>query len=98
MKKLVFAILCAAPIALALPHPSHAQAVKGMTVDQYMLMLERADAFCSYYAEGKPLPSAGQGLRIPTGGGLAYVFAPLEVQALMKHCRTLMELMQKARQ
>ena len=98
MKKLVFAILCAAAIALALPHPSHAQAVKGMTLDQYLLMQERVDAFCSYYADGKPFPSAGQGLRLPTGGGLYYVFSQTEVQALIKHCRTLMALMAKARQ
>ena len=102
MRRLVFAILCAAAIALTLPHPSHAQAVKGMTLDQYMLMQERVDAFCSFYADqvagNKPWPSASAGVRIPTGGGLAYVFSPTEVQALIKHCRNLMELMRKAKQ
>jgi len=66
MKRLVFAILSAAAIALALPHPSHAQAVKGMTLDQYMLMQERVDAFCSFYADqvagNKPWPSASAGV------------------------------------
>ena len=98
MKQLMLALLCAAATALALPHPAHAQAVKGMTLDQYMLMQERVDAFCSYYADGKPFPSAGAGLRIPTGGGLYYVYSQTEVQALIKHCRILMQLMQKARQ
>src|SRR5262245_60647265 len=104
MKRVVFAILCAAAIALALPRPTHAQAVTGMTLDQYLLMQERVDAFCSYFADGKSFPSAGQGLRIPTGAipdpghRLEYVYSQTEVQALIKHCRNLMELMRKARQ
>jgi hypothetical protein len=104
MKKLVFAILFAAAVALALPQPSDAQGVKGMTLDQYLLMQERVDAFCNYFADGKPFPSAGQGLRIPTGAipdpghRLEYVYSQTEAQALIKHCRNLMELMRKARQ
>src|SRR5262249_4759308 len=102
MKKLVFAILFAA-VALALPQSSDAQGVTGMTLDQYLLMQERVDAFCSYFADGKPFPPAGQGLRIATGGqnakgSLYYVFSQSEVQALIKHCRTLMALMAKAKQ
>jgi len=101
MKKLALAILFAVLVALALPRSSHAQAVKGMTLDQYMLMQERVDAFCSFYADqvagNKPWPSASAGVRIPTGGGLAYVFSPTEVQALIKHCRSVMELMRKAK-
>jgi hypothetical protein len=100
MKRLLFALLCASS-ALAVPRPSQAQAT-GMTLDQYMVMQERVDAFCSFYADqvagSKPWPAAGAGLRIPTVGNLAYVYSATEVQALMKHCKNLMELMKKAHQ
>ena len=104
MTKLVFVILFAVAVTLTLPQPSGAQGVKGMTLDQYLLMQERVDAFCSYFASGQPFPSAGQGLRIAAGGqnakgtSLYYVFSQSEVQALIKHCRNLMELMRKAKQ
>ena len=108
MKRLMLALLCAVVTALALPHPAYAQAVTGMTLDQYMLMQERVDAFCNFYIDqvngNKPWPAASAGVRIPTGGAsskgttLYYVFSPTEVQALMKHCRNLIQLMQKAKQ
>ncbi len=112
MKKLLFVLLFAAAVALALPHPSHAQAVTGMTLDQYMLMQERVDAFCNFFADrtkeigpenatetlsGRPI-SIPTGLKGPNGMGLQYVFSPTESTALVKHCRNLMELMRKARQ
>jgi hypothetical protein len=103
MKRLLFALLCAST-ALAVPHSSHAQAVKGMTLDQYLLMQERVDAFCSFYADqvagAKPWPSYSAGVRIRAvpGTTLDYVYSPTEVQALMKHCRNLIRLMQQVRQ
>lgn len=112
MKKLVFALLSAAVVALALPHPSQAQAVTGMTLDQYMLMQERADAFCNFFADktkeiglenatevlSNRKVSIPTGLTGPNGMGLQYVFSPIESTALVKHCRNLVELMRKARQ
>jgi hypothetical protein len=104
MKRLVLALLCAAVTAFALPHPAHAQAVTGMTLDQYMLMQERVDAFCNFYVDqvngSKPWPSAGAGVRIRAvpGTTLEYVYSQTEVQALIKHCRNLIQLMQKAKQ
>ena len=104
MKRLLFALLCAATAALAAPRPSHAQAVTGMTLDQYLLMQERVDAFCSFYADqvngGKPWPTASASIQIPTypGSSLRYVYSPTEVQALMRHCKNLMDLMRKAHQ
>ena len=102
MKRLVLALLCAAT-ALALPRPSRAQAVTGMTLDQYMLMQERVDAFCNFYIEqvngNQPWPSASAGVRIRAvpGTTLEYVYSPTEVQALIKHCRNLIQLLEKAR-
>ena len=103
MKRLFFALLCAA-LVVAVPRLSRGQAVTGMTLDQYLLMQERVDAFCNFYADqvagAKPWPSASAGVRIRAipGTTLDYVYSPTEVQALMKHCRNLMELMRKARQ
>lgn len=100
MKRLFFALLVAAVVAV--PRSSHGQAVKGMTLDQYLLMQERVDAFCSFYVDqvngAKPWPSYSAGVRIPTGAGLYYVYGPEEVQALMKHCRNLIRLLQQVRQ
>ena len=104
MKKLMFATLCAAAVALVLPHPSHAQAVKGMTLDQYMLMQERVDAFCAFYYSPASLPSLPpNGVRVPNGlqtpGGttMYYVYSKEEVQALIKHCQSLMALLAKVK-
>ena len=102
-KRLLLALLCAVA-ALGVPRSSRAQAVTGMTLDQYLLMQERVDAFCSFYADqvagNKPWPAASAGVRIQTTPGttLYYVYGAEEVQALMKHCRSVMDLMRKARQ
>ena len=101
--RIVGALLLACLVTIAMPRPSDGQTGQTqMTLEQYLVMQERVDAFCNFYADqvngSKPWPAGGEGVRIHGVGNGWYVYTPAEVQALMRHCRNVMELMRKSKQ
>jgi hypothetical protein len=89
-------LLVACLAGLAAPRPSAGQ-VFIFTLEQYLVLQERTEAFCTYRAElaksGQQIPKGA--LSFPGDGAVKWVFSASEVDAFMKRCDQLMALMQK---
>jgi hypothetical protein len=86
------AISAARPSAGQLPPPG-----TSLTLEQYVGLQERVDAFCLYMDTQmkleRGLPEGD--LTIPGVGNGQYVYTADEVKALITHCELLMRLMQR---